>query len=315
MAQVTHVTHSLKIGGAEQVIATLCRLGDRVVSIEDGPLRAVLEEKGVIVSVVGSLRAIFAASKDSAEIVAHNLYNWLWVVLPATWHSWQGRIVLYQHSPPALNWKTKLLMRLMWGQTDHVICVSQEVKNILRRCGMPDKLGEVKRNLIDFARFKKKETYEITGKPTVGTVGRLVKVKNHALLLEAMQNIDARLVIVGDGPEMGSLTKLAHALKIDVHFMGERHDIPSILSTFDVFVLSSDSEGQPVAILEAMATGLPIVSTEVGAIREMVGPYARLVSPGKSARLADAINYYLHNRDEALADGQTLRDMAKSYSI
>lgn len=102
-------------------------------------------------------------------------------------------------------------------------------------------------------------------------------VKNQALLLKAFANVVdrrdfLRLRLVGDGPNRKTLERLANELKISeyVEFMGIRHDIPLLLASSDAFVLSSDTEGMSLSLLEAIAAGLPVISTDVGGSRDII---------------------------------------------
>jgi glycosyltransferase involved in cell wall biosynthesis len=111
-----------------------------------------------------------------------------------------------------------------------------------------------------------------------GTVGRLSEVKNHQTLLKAFARVskacpDCLLMIAGDGPLGNTLREQVQALGIEneVVFLGFRGDIPDVLKAFDVFVLPSFREGLPLSMLEAMASGLPIVASEVGGIPEVFG--------------------------------------------
>jgi glycosyltransferase involved in cell wall biosynthesis len=109
------------------------------------------------------------------------------------------------------------------------------------------------------------------------SVARFAPQKNHALLLNAFasglgHDLKAHLVLVGDGQNREQLEAQARDLGIrnQVRFLGVRTDIPEVLGAMDVFVLSSDFEGNPLSVMEAMASGLPIVSTAVGGIPDLV---------------------------------------------
>lgn len=111
----------------------------------------------------------------------------------------------------------------------------------------------------------------------IGTVGRLRPQKNHALLVRALAKLlgsvaNAWLVIVGDGELEDSLRSLAGELQVlhRVAFLGSRRDIPEILGCFDVFCLPSFFEGMPISLLEAMASELPVVASDVVGIREFI---------------------------------------------
>lgn len=148
----------------------------------------------------------------------------------------------------------------------------------------------------------------------VGTVGRLNPVKDQAALLLAFARVqasrpDCALVLVGDGPLRAQLQAQAAQLGIAdaVRFLGDRGDVRALLPGFDVFALSSRSEGYSMALLEACACAVPIVATDVGGNREIVaeGFNGRLVPAGAPDALAEALGALLdapgHARDMGAA--------------
>ena len=129
-------------------------------------------------------------------------------------------------------------------------------------------------------------------------VGRLVPAKDYATLLKAFAELmkdfnNAKLWIAGDGPLRKNLEALAHNLGLDnsVSFLGLRKDVPELMALADAFVLSSAWEGMPNVLLEASASGLPIVSTKVSGAEEIVceGKTGYLVPPGNPLALAEAM--------------------------
>jgi len=129
-------------------------------------------------------------------------------------------------------------------------------------------------------------------------VGRLIPVKNLALLLDAVellrrgrQAVDVRLFVVGDGPLRPELEAQAARLKLPVHFTGLVSDVSPYYRASSALVLSSDSEGSPMVVLEALAHGLPVVARAVGGVPDMVrdGREGLLVSAGTPSALAEAI--------------------------
>ncbi|MFC8716673.1 glycosyltransferase [Kitasatospora sp. NPDC057198] len=131
------------------------------------------------------------------------------------------------------------------------------------------------------------------GALVVGTVGNLTAKKDQATLLAAFALLrgkepDARLVLVGSGPLEAGLKARAGD---GVLFAGMRADVPALLPGWDVFCLSSRQEGLPVALMEAMASGLPSVVTRVGGMPEILddGVEGRLVAPGDPVELASAL--------------------------
>lgn len=153
----------------------------------------------------------------------------------------------------------------------------------------------------------------------VGTVGRLSHEKDQALLLRAFAPLGHdlhRLVVVGEGAESGALSSLARELAGGrfVHLTGGRRDVPRLLSAFDIFALSSRTEGLPLVLPEAMASALPVISTAVGGIPTVIdeGRTGFLVPAGDEAALRERLGQLFLRRDEAAAIGQRGREVALS---
>jgi len=158
------------------------------------------------------------------------------------------------------------------------------------------------------------------GTVVIGTVGRVQPVKDHATLLRAFAALAgsepalaerARLVIVGDGPLLAQTRALAATLGIDdaTWFAGNRSDVPALLRALDVFALPSLNEGVSNTILEAMASGVPVVASAVGGNVELVDGEATglLVPAGDSDALAGALLRYLRDTPLRLAHGRQAR--------
>jgi glycosyltransferase involved in cell wall biosynthesis len=151
----------------------------------------------------------------------------------------------------------------------------------------------------------------------MGTVGRLAPEKDQALLLRAMEPLlgeGVHVVVVGSGPEEGRLHAIAESMRErrSVHLVGARRDVPRLLSALDVFALSSKTEGLPLVIPEAMAAGLPIVSTAVGGIPNVVdeGETGWLVPAGDVGALRRRIAEVAADRALARQCGGRARQVA-----
>lgn len=140
------------------------------------------------------------------------------------------------------------------------------------------------------------------------TVGRYVPEKNQALLLDAVARLRAdhprlRLLIVGHGVLEQDLRAHVAALGLEqvATITGERSDAVDITAAADVFALSSDSEGLPLVLLEAMALGTPVVSTDAGGVRDAIvdGVTGLLVPVGDVSRLAEGVHHLLTDRELA----------------
>lgn len=154
---------------------------------------------------------------------------------------------------------------------------------------------------VDLARFgssSRNDARKALGLPAgvrvVGSVGRLEPVKGHKTLIEALPYLpdDMIVVVVGEGSEANRLKDLATTLGVAgrVRFLGHRDEVDQLMPAFDVFCLPSFSEGLPRVVMEAQAAGVPIVSSDVGSVRQAVDTNTgRLVAPGDPAALANAL--------------------------
>ncbi|WP_354642870.1 glycosyltransferase family 4 protein [Kitasatospora camelliae] len=137
-------------------------------------------------------------------------------------------------------------------------------------------------------------------RPVVLAIGRLVPQKSFDLLLDAVPRFapggdDPLVLLAGDGPERQALKTRIAAEKLPVDMLGYRTDIPDLLAAADVVVLSSRWEARSLVVQEAMRAGVPVVSTSVGGVPELVGDAAVLVPPGDAAALGTAVRDLLRN--------------------
>jgi predicted dehydrogenase/glycosyltransferase involved in cell wall biosynthesis/NADPH:quinone reductase-like Zn-dependent oxidoreductase len=143
-----------------------------------------------------------------------------------------------------------------------------------------------------------KQALGLGGRIVLLTVARFTPQKDHATLLRALPNIvsshpDVILLLVGTGEEQGAMEALADQLGLGDHvrFLGHRSDVPDLMAVADLFVLPSLFEGLPLAVLEAMSLGVPVVATRIGGTVEAVGDdHAFLAEPGSAASLATVIS-------------------------
>jgi sugar transferase (PEP-CTERM/EpsH1 system associated) len=227
-----------------------------------------------------------------------------------------------------------LLRRLHAPLIDRYVAVSRHLEQFLeQQIGV--RAGRIRQiyNGVDTQRFSPRgaapaielpEGFRGDGVVVLGTVGRLQAVKDQACLVRAFARLGSaapdlagrmRLVLVGDGPLQAELRALVASLSIGerVHFTGALDDVPAALRALDVFVLPSLNEGISNTILEAMATGLPVLATAVGGNTELVddGVTGRLFPARAEATLADLLAAYV--RDPALraTHGRAAREAAQ----
>jgi len=146
----------------------------------------------------------------------------------------------------------------------------------------------------------------------IAMVGTLKEVKGHGYMIEAMSALaprfpDLHLMLAGDGELRAQLEAQVSAAGLDdrIHFLGSRSDVADLLAASDLFVLPSLWEGLSMALLEAMATGLPIVASKVsGTVQAIVpGEHGLLIPPGETEAIVNAIAQVLSDPDRARAMG------------
>lgn len=222
-----------------------------------------------------------------------------------------------------------LLDRFLAGLSTRIIAISDAVNR--RFSWMSDRHSKVKTiyNGIDLEKFNpslngeniRREFKLESNTPLVGTVGRLDWYKGHKYFLRAARKVadiipECHFLIVGDGEKRKELEELAKELNLNkcVIFTGEREDIPQILASLDLFVLSSVSEGFGRSAVEAMACAKPVVATDAGGLSEVIKDRETgVLVPAKNiAALAEAIIGLLKNKDKAFKMGIAGRKLVEA---
>ena len=175
------------------------------------------------------------------------------------------------------------LQRLFSLGTDAIFSVSAQLRqDLIAKVGIDPSRIDILYNGVDLSKFGAIDSQairrSISAMPedfVIGSVGRLVAVKNYDLLIRALARIGhpkAMVVLVGDGPERNRLeaTAAAYGVSDRVRFLGHRNDVHELLAAMDVFVLPSISEGMSNTLLEAMASRLPVVASNVGGNPEII---------------------------------------------
>ena len=199
---------------------------------------------------------------------------------------------------------------------DVIIAISRGVKKVLEDSGIDSSLIKVIPSGTDFSVFSEEGKSDYLRRELglaeddflVGIVAHLADHKGHKYLIKATKILREeapriKVIIVGEGPLRMELDKLTKDIRVEdmVFFLGFRADIPQILASLDLFVLSSYLEGMGSSILDAMACRLPVVATKVGGIPEVVTheKTGLLVTPQRPKSLADAILRLYRDRELA----------------
>lgn len=254
------------------------------------------------------------------------------------WTFHNARLDLRADQLPAHGWllrPKRLLYRLLYfvagRSVDGLIAVSDDVAAAVRRDFHPPRHRVFTvPNGVDTQRYGHvvdrgavRRRVGIPGEARVLiVVAKLMEQKGHVYLLRALPAIlerhpDLHVLLVGDGPLRSAIsTSIAQLRGADrVHRVGNRHDVGDLLAASDVFVLPSLWEGLPMALLEAMATGLPVVATSVSGSGQVVvdGESGMLVTPGDEIALSGAITRLLDNPDRAQHMGRAARERVERF--
>lgn len=228
-------------------------------------------------------------------------------------------VVAFSRGHTAENLKVRLFETLEWllyKWVDSIVAVSHGYARTLIRKGIPTGRITVVHNAVDMEKFvphiaKRCETRRSFGftenDVLIATAGRLSPEKAQGDLLSAFANLGKveqapHLILCGDGPLRQQLERQAEQLGCrNVHFLGHRTDLDALMPMFDLFVLTSLTEGLPNVLLEAASCRVPLVATRVGGVPEIItdGESGLLVDPGKSEQLSQAIEYCLADREMA----------------
>lgn len=196
--------------------------------------------------------------------------------------------------------RRRLACRVLAGFTERIFTVCDATRQTLATdIGVSPQRIDVIPNGVDTARFFPAAESKRSGRRLViGTVGSLKPIKNQSMLIQAVaglarSGLDVELRIAGAGPDAARLAELVRSLRAGsfIRLLGLQSDVPTFLRGLDTFVLPSDTEAHPNALLEAMACGLPCVATRVGGVPEVLrqGEVGMIIEPQDQAALEQTL--------------------------
>jgi glycosyltransferase involved in cell wall biosynthesis len=339
LIRVLHVVRNFEVGGAERVATNLLRTTDpeqfdvRAISLR-GPFGTDLEEilarDGIPVWYMGKERGfdpiVLARVTRTMERFRPQVVHTHIFALRYAFPYMLGRRVpamvhtVHNLAERELEWYERWVHRLAFRRGVLPVAIAREVADSVRRVYGIDDVPLIPNGIpvdtfrapsIGRERWRNKEGFAPTDVLFV-CVAVLRPQKNPALLLEAFHrgaasDPRAHLLFVGQGRLKSELERQIGALGLQkrVHLLGLRSDVPEVLNAGDVFVLSSDYEGNPLAVLEAMAAGKPMICTAVGGVPELVeGGCGLLVPPRDAQALSKAMSYMLESPNARRSMGE-----------
>jgi glycosyltransferase involved in cell wall biosynthesis len=332
--RVLFLTTSMPIGGAETLLMNLVRRMDRarfapeIVCLKDKgllgqelsnemPVHYGLIEHKFDVAVLWRLWKLMRRPQADAVITVGAGDKMFWGRIAAK----LARVPVVASALHSTGWPDGVgrLNRLLTPWTDAFVGVADaHARHLVDNERFPAEKVHTIYNGIDCDRFAPQDGATIRGElgipataPVIGILAALRPEKNHELFLQGARQIltgfpEAHFLIIGDGPRRAELQELASAFGIApaAHFLGSRLDVPAVLAACDVISLTSHNEAAPVSILEALASGVPVVAADVGSVKETVIPNetGRLFPPGD-------LDDYVQNVTKLLRDPAARRKL------
>lgn len=305
--KIAMITAQLGGGGAEKMVyklsSGLCQAGVEVtVMAADGEFADRLQTEGVEVVALPldckfSWKMSVALGRELAVrqfdlVHVHTVPLAIWVKMLL----WRQRrplpLVLTLHGSPL--WKLKLVQPVLRALRLRCCAVSRELAKMLAADHIPNGIDEVTRGAKQALRLGGG-----SGEPIqAGIVARLVPEKGIDRWLSAVASLKGKGIqvetwILGEGPEYTVLEAFSRKMGLDVHFLGWVADPREIMQQLDLFVLPSRREGEPLALLEAMQFGLPILATRVGGVEDLLADGAGLLTESSMAGLVAGFESFL----------------------
>lgn len=347
MMRILHVITSLEIGGAEKLMVDLLpRLNseeNQVDLLVFNGIRTIfteqIEAKGIKVYSLSNSRKVYNPLnvfrlihylKCYDIIHSHNTACQLFVPIAKTLSFAKCKLFTTEHNTTNRrrgNVLYKIIDLWMYRRYKKIVCVSDSVeanlKTHLHSVTLNSRILTIA-NGIDCSRFyNASPSNEIRslaiGQKIILMVARFDPQKNQAALIRALTLLpsDTSLFFVGKGELQSECVRLSKQLNVieRVRFLGVRNDIPELMKSADVIVLSSHYEGLSLSSLEAMASGRPFIASDVPGLREIVKDAGLLFPDDDSAKLAEILNKVLSDKSIYLSVANRCIEKSKKYDI
>jgi L-malate glycosyltransferase len=328
--RIVHLMSSFRGGGMEHFVLRLAAAQRRrghdasILAFQAGPLREHAERLSIPAAVLSGSNTVTRVIEGGARVArlrpdiihAHNPTSVHYGVVGKLVSG--ARLVVTDH-----RGILRVPATIEWLLTDAVVAVSRDTARICPAAKVTD--VRVIYNGVEPASPKRSRA-EVRAELGLGSeivaiqVANLLPVKAHDVLVPALARLrdegtQLTMLIVGEGPERPNIEALVKRLELGperIRLLGFRGDVPDLLGASDFFVLPSRMEGLPLSALEAMAQRLPVVTTKVGGIPEVVfdGEHGFLVPPDAPAELAAAMSKLANQPELRLALGEAARARA-----
>ncbi len=346
--KILHVINNLATGGAEKLLfESIPKYADKEINMD------VLVLNGIEYPFYSDLKKaypsqLFSLGKSNVynpflvfklikylkkyDIVHVHLFPALYWVALAKWVSFSDvKIIFTEHSTSNRrmnNWFFKKVDRFIYSKYSKIICITETVKNqIKKQLQFPDERFVLIQNGIDLKKINQSKSYT-KSELNLGLteeVKLLIQVasfqfpKDQATVIKAIQNLpeNVHLLFAGKGVLLEKCRELVTQLNLNsrVHFLGLRFDIPNLLKTADIVILSSQYEGLSLSCIEGLASGKPFVASDVPGLREIVDNKKLLFPFQNDIALGQIILEFLDDKNKYDAAVNHCLQRAKQYDM
>jgi glycosyltransferase involved in cell wall biosynthesis len=309
--------------------------------LTDSPLEGRLRRAGVSLRHLGKREGfdpsvLFGVDRVVRELRPHVVHTHLYVlryVLPAVLHRAVPVVVHTVHNQAEYeaDFLGRMVQRFAFRRRIIPVAISSQIARSVERV-YSIQCQDVIPNCIPLERFAGEPADRIRWREEHGfsrdivlliSAGRLEPQKDPLTLLQAFAAVadpQVHLLMLGDGTLQQPVMELVRTLKLEprVHLLGKRDDVAQCLAASDIFVMSSRWEGNPLTVMEAMASGLPVVGTAVGGVPDLVesGQHGILVPPREPAALGRAMEFLCRNPETRRSVGAAARERAsRQFSL
>lgn len=321
-----NLIYELREQGIEVVVISLYNFETAITKrLQDRKIKVVFlnKKKGFDVSIIFKLYQIF--NKEKPDVVHTHLYAIKYAMIAAIFSGVKCRVhTVHNIAQKECEKLDKKINKMLYRHCGVIpVALSNIIKNtIIEEYNINRNDIPVIFNGINLSNAIEKKDYDIKGKIKIIHIGRFSKQKNHIGLIQIFEelyniNKNVELILIGIGEEKEKIEKMVLEKNINnsVKFLGQQDDVYKYLNQADIFVFPSLWEGIPMTIIEAMATGLPIVATNVGGINDMLVDYEEaLVVEVDNKKILESILSLINNEKLRKKLGENAKEKSKKFS-
>ncbi|MBS5386560.1 MAG: glycosyltransferase [Clostridiales bacterium] len=269
-------------------------------------------------------RLVSILRKERPDILHSHRYSCVYALIPSIICRVHGRLhTVHNIADKEIPRVYRKLMKIAYHFLRvTAVAINEGVKDSIIECyKLESNIVPIIKNGVDISKFysgKKNETV------TLINVGRFSPQKNHMLLIKCLANVlkytrNIKLILIGEGELKDKIEQFVRELGIteNVYFTGNISNVEEYLASADIYVMTSDYEGLPLSVIEAMAAGLPIISTKAGGVVNLIkdGQNGVLIDVGDEAAFSRVMIDLIEDPEKRIKMGKESQELAREYSV